>query len=232
MKSMAAPRTFHPHPHLYAIVRAVIRFLVWLLTRTQVHGLENLPAHGPYIVLTNHLSALDPPLIMAVVPDPICVFAAHTHRHEFIVGELMNMVGAIWVRRGEVDRKALYAALDVLSKGGIIGMAPEGTRSKTGALQRGRIGAAYLATRANVPLVPFALTGTEVGLPAVFRLTRPRITVTIGRPFRLPQAGSQVDRRQLQEHTELIMQTLASMLPEKYRGVYQDCVAPMPPKDE
>ena len=82
-------------------------FLFRLLTRTEYRGLENVPAHGPYIVLTNHLSAIDPPLILAVIPAPITVFAADTHRHEFFVGELMNAIGAIWVRRGEADREAL-----------------------------------------------------------------------------------------------------------------------------
>jgi 1-acyl-sn-glycerol-3-phosphate acyltransferase len=182
--------------------------------------LENLPAHGPYIVLTNHLSAIDPPLILAAIPTPITVFAAHTHRHEFVVGELMNAMGAIWVRRGEADREALKAAVELLKDGGVIGLAPEGTRSKTGALIEGKIGAAYLATRTDVPLVPVAVTGTEVGLPAVFRLSRPRITITIGPPFRLPDSSPQASRAQLQMYTDLIMRILAGMLPEKYRGVY------------
>jgi 1-acyl-sn-glycerol-3-phosphate acyltransferase len=158
------------------------------------------------------------------MPTCITVFAADTHRREFIVGELMNALGAIWVRRSEVDREALRAAIDVLKAGGVIGMAPEGTRSRTGGLLEGKIGAAYIANRADVLLVPVALAGTEIGLPSVFRLTRPRLTVTIGKPFRLPNANPQVDRQQLQAHTELIMQTLAAMLPEKLRGVYRNRV--------
>ena len=214
----------HPNPYLYAILRAIVRLLFRLLTRTEIRGTKNMPAHGPFIVLTNHLSAIDPPLILAVIPAPITVFAAHTHRHEFFVGELMNAMGAIWVRRGEVDREALNAAIEVLKEGGVIGLAPEGTRSRTGALIEGKIGAAYLATRADVPLVPVALTGTEIGLPAVFRLTRPRITVTIGPPFRLPNPNPQAGRQELEVHTDLIMRTLAEMLPDKYRGVYRDSV--------
>ncbi len=219
---MPALRSHHPNPHLYAILRALVRFLFRLLTRTEYRGTENLPAHGPYIVLTNHMSAIDAPLILAAVPAPTTVFAAHTHRHEFFVGELMNALGAIWIRRGEADREALKAAVKLLKEGGVIGLAPEGTRSKTGALIEGKIGAAYLATRAGVPLVPIVLTGTEVGLPAVLRLSRPRITVTIGPPFRLPDSSPQVNRAQLQAYTDLIMRTLAGMLPEKYRGVYRD----------
>jgi 1-acyl-sn-glycerol-3-phosphate acyltransferase len=213
-----------PNPRWYALVRGFARFAFWLLTRTTIRGLENLPPRGPYIVVTNHLSAIDPPLILASIPTCITVFAADTHRHELFVGELMNALGAIWVRRGEVDRESLRSALDVLTAGGVIGMAPEGTRSRTGGLLEGKIGAAYLANRADVPLVPVALAGTDVGLPSVFRLTRPRLTLTLGKPFRLPNADPRADRQQLQSHTELIMRTLAAMLPEKLRGVYRDSV--------
>jgi 1-acyl-sn-glycerol-3-phosphate acyltransferase len=214
----------HPNPYLYAGLRAIVRTLFRLLTRTEIRGAENVPANGPYIVLTNHMSAIDPPLILAAIPGSITVFAAHTHRHEFFIGRLMNAMGAIWVRRGEIDREALNAAIEVLKEGGVIGLAPEGTRSRTGALIEGKIGAAYLATRAGVPLVPVVLTGTEIGLPAVFRLNRPRITVTIGPPFRLPNSNSRAGRKQLQADTEIIMLTLARMLPEKYRGAYRDKV--------
>lgn len=224
---MSNPCHHLPNPRLYTLVRGFARFAVWLLTRTTIHGLENLPLRGPYIIVTNHLSAIDPPLVLASIPTCITVFAADTHRYEFIVGELMNALGAIWVRRGEVDRESLRSALHVLKAGGVIGMAPEGTRSRTGGLLEGKIGAAYLANRADVPLIPVALAGTEVGLPSVFRLARPRLTVTIGKPFCLPDANPRTDRQQLQAHTELIMRMLAAMLPEKLRGVYRDSVRPM-----
>ncbi len=222
---MSTSPTHHPDARLWRLVQAIVCFLVKLLTRTEVRGLENVPARGPYLITTNHLSAIDPPLLMAVFPAPITVFAADTHRHEFIVGEVMHRLGAIWVKRGEVDRHALNAALQVLREGGIIGLAPEGTRSRTGGLLKGKIGAAYLAAHTNVPIVPVALVGTEVGLPAVFRLARPRITVTIGPPYRLPNSGQRPSREELDQYTEMIMHTLARMLPAKYRGVYRDTVA-------
>ena len=221
---MSNPCHHLPNPRWYTLVRGFVRLAFWLLTRTTIHGLENVPPRGPYIIVTNHLSAIDPPLILASIPVCITVFAADTHRHEFIVGELMNALGAIWVRRGEVDREALRSAVEVLKAGGVIGMSPEGTRSRTGGLLEGKIGAAYLANRADVPLVPVALAGTEVGLPSVLRLTRPRLSVTVGKPFRLPGASSRADRSQLQAHTGLIMRTLAAMLPEELRGAYRDAV--------
>ncbi len=212
----------HPNPVLYDTIRTFLRFLIWLLTRTQVRGLENVPRHGPFIMVTNHLSAIDPPLCMAAMPARMTVFAADTHRHEFIAGPIMNAIGAIWVRRGEVDREALRAALEVLTSGGSMGIAPEGTRSKTGTLQEGKIGAAYLASRANVPLVPVAIAGTEIGLPALFKLSRPRITFTIGPAFKLPESNGRPSRQELARDTEIIMRAIARMLPERYRGVYGD----------
>lgn len=213
---MSAKRT---NPRLYFLVRGLARFLFTLLTQWRVSGLENVPERGPYLVITNHLGTFDPPLIMAALPVPIMVFAASTHRHDLIIGELMNQVGAIWVRRGEVDRQALRAALDVLEAGDVMGVAPEGTRSKTGALQAGKVGAAYLATRGDVSMLPVALTGTEDAVAQLKRLRRPSLTVTIGKPFRLPKSGH-VSMAELEEYTDQIMHVLAAMLPEKYRGAY------------
>ncbi len=209
-----------PDPRLYFFIRSIVNVLFTILTRRQVVGLENVPERGPYLVITNHLSAFDPPLIMATLPVQITVFAASTHRHDFLFGEMMDRLGAIWVRRGEVDRQALRAALEVLEAGHVVGLAPEGTRSKTGALQAGKVGAAYLATRANVPLLPLALTGTETIGPLLKRLRRASLTVTIGKPFRLPVSG-RVGSAELQACTDYIMRVLADMLPEKYRGVYR-----------
>jgi len=217
---MLTEHTHLPNPILYALIRGVVRLMLKLLTRTQILGQENLPPGGAFITASNHLSMLDAPLIMAAVPARITVFAAHTHRHEFFVGTLMSALGAIWVRRGEADREAIRAALQVLRQGGVIGAAPEGTRSKTRALQQGKIGPAYLATRAGVPIVPIALIGTEAGLKGVFTLRRPRLTVIVGAPLALPGATPNASKQQLEQYTDLVMQTLAGMLPEKYRGVY------------
>ncbi len=207
------------HSRTYFLVRRVIDCILALLTRRQVYGLENVPERGPYLVVVNHMSMADPPLIMAALPMQMTVFAASAHRNDFFIGELMNQVGAIWVRRGEADRQALRTALDLLAAGGIMGLAPEGTRSKTGALQRGRVGAAYLATRADVPLLPVVVTGTDTAFAMLKKFKRPELAVTIGKPFRLPKSG-RVGTDELELYTDQIMRVLAAMLPEKYRGVY------------
>lgn len=222
---MPTLHSHHPNPHFYGLVRSIVRILLKLLTRMQVRGLDNVPAQGPYIVITNHLSMLDAPIIMAIIPAHITVFAADTHRRDFFIGELLHRIGAIWVKRGEPDREALRAALQILKENGVIGLAPEGTRSRTGGLIKGRIGVAYLAAHANIPILPVALTGTEAGLSAVLRLKRPRTIATLGPAFRLPECGGRPSRQALDAYTDTIMLTLARMLPEQYRGVYRDAAA-------
>jgi 1-acyl-sn-glycerol-3-phosphate acyltransferase len=207
------------NPTFYFLVRGIINGLFALLSHRKISGLEHVPARGPYLMVSNHLGTFDPPLIMAALPVQLTVFAASTHRHDFFSGELLNQLGAIWVRRGEIDRQALRTALAVLQAGGVIGIAPEGTRSKTGALQPGKVGAAYLATRARVPLLPVVVTGTETLTATLKRFKRPRLTVTIGPLFHLPE-NERAAPAELEVYTTQIMHTLAAMLPERYRGVY------------
>ncbi len=124
---------------LYRVLRAVVNVLLGLISRREYVGLENIPAEPPYILVTNHLAAFDSPLLMAVCPHTIRAFAAAKHRRNPIYAPILAIVGSIWVRRGEVDRKALREALDVLKRGEVLGMAPEGTRARgTYALQKGK----------------------------------------------------------------------------------------------
>ena len=125
-------------------------------------------------------------------------------------------------RRGELDRRALMEALEVLLAGGMLALAPEGTRSKTGALQQARDGAAYLATRSGAVIVPMVAYGQEQAEGQWKRLRRPRIVVRVGEPFRFEDTPNKVRSRELSPYTEEMMQRLAQMLPPQYRGVYRD----------
>ena len=205
---------------MYHIVRAIANVLLHLLVRREYVGLENFPDEPPYILVTNHLSVFDTPLLLTACPHTIRAFATAKHKRNPVYGPLITMMGSIWVRRGEVDRKALREALDLLKGGGILGMAPEGTRARGSyALQKGKTGPAYLATRADVPLLPVGLTGTEQIKHNLPRLRRTPVRVVVGKPFRLPESG-RVRGQKLHEYTDLIMQHIAELLPEEYRGVY------------
>ncbi|MGB9777399.1 MAG: lysophospholipid acyltransferase family protein [Anaerolineae bacterium] len=205
---------------MYAVLKKLVRWLFPLLVRVRVTGQENFPPSGPYILATNHLSVFDLPLLMMICPHTVRAFAASKHRRNPFYFLVLSAAGSIWVRRGEIDREALRGAFEALQRGEVLGIAPEGTRArKVYALQSGKTGAAYIATRADVPIVPVGLTGTEKVKENIPRLRRTDVTVTIGKPFRLPESG-RVRGPKLDEYTDLIMRRIAALLPPEYRGVY------------
>jgi 1-acyl-sn-glycerol-3-phosphate acyltransferase len=204
----------------YRILRIIAYIIARLTSRLELVGMENLPDRPPYLLVTNHLSALDLPLLLFILPHTIRAFAASKHKSNPVYGPILQAADTIWVRRGEIDRQALRKALAVLERGEVLGVAPEGTRSdETHALQKAKAGAAYLATRADVPIVPVAIAGTEKITRNLRRLRRTPVRVAFGEPFRLPETGH-VRKQQLEEYTDLIMRRIAEMLPETYRGVY------------
>jgi len=205
---------------MYRLLRIFAEAISRLTTRREYVGLENIPDEPPYILVTNHLSIFDLPVLLPICPHTIRAFAASKHKWNPVYAPILAMAGTIWVQRGEVDRRALREALAVLERGETLGLAPEGTRSReTNALQEGKAGAAYLAARANVPLVPMGISGTEMIKHNLPRLRRSQVRVVIGEPFRLPESG-RVRGRKLHEYTDLIMYHIAELLPEKYRGMY------------
>ncbi len=220
MTALPSLAELQPNNPLYRkAFQAFCRFLLRALTRLQVSGLENIPAGGPLLVTANHLHWLDAPLLFIFLPFPITVMAAEKYERKYH-GCLMRPLGVIFVQRGEVDRRALRKALAILEAGGVIGIAPEGTRSKTGGLQEGKRGAAYLAYRTGAALVPVAIAGVEKVFPALRRFRRATVTVTVGQPYRLPEVASKPTSEDLGAATTLIMKRLAELLPEEYRGVY------------
>ena len=205
---------------LYRIVRVILSALLSLITRREYIGLENIPDEPPYILVTNHLAVFDSPVLLTICPHTIRAFAAAKHKRNLLYAPLLVIMGSIWVRRGEVDRQALRKALDVLKRGEVLGMAPEGTRARGPyALQKGKTGPAYLATRADMQIVPVGLTGTEQIKRNLPRLRRTHVRIVVGEPFRLPESG-RVRGQKLREYTDLIMHRIAELLPEEYRGVY------------
>lgn len=208
----------------YRRLRAIITFLARLIAHVEIEGAEHIPASGPFLLVTNHLSRLDPPILMMAMPHQIYVLAASEYRRVPILKQLMEAAGAIWVRRGELDLAALRAALEVLARGDVLGLAPEGTRSRVRALQRAKPGAAYVALRSGVPILPVALYGTERMVEDFLHLRRMRIHVVIGEPFQLPNNG-RARGAALEESTDIIMRHIAALLPPAYRGVYADAMA-------
>jgi len=128
--------------------------------------------------------------------------------------------GAFPVHRGQLDRKALRQAKQVLAEGQALVMFPEGARSYNNQLRPAFSGSALIAWRNSVPILPVGITGTEKIKGVAWLLRRPRITVNIGHPFYLPPAGSKLTKDELAERTNYIMARIAELLPQEYRGNY------------
>ena len=214
----------HPKPApdwVYYFVRSLFSALVRLLIRVEVVGRENIPAGGAFLITTNHLSFFDAVLIFCFMPHRMVAFGADKWRRNPVVAQVCEMLGIIWVSRGEADTDAIKATLAVLKSGGRLGMAPEGTRSRAAQLQPGKPGAAYLADRARVPILPVGQAGTEAVIKSWKQLRRPRVRLVIGAPYTLPGNG-RAKGPQLDAFTEEIMCRIAALLPPEYRGVYAD----------
>jgi 1-acyl-sn-glycerol-3-phosphate acyltransferase len=207
------------------LLRTVGRFLVRCIARIQFLNPERLPATGGCIVVTNHLGRLDAILaIMLANREDLVVFIAEKYQRSAIWRYAVRKLDAVWLNRFEADFHAMRTVLKRLQQGEMLGMAPEGTRSQSGALAEGKPGAAYLAIKANAPLIPVAITGTEdrVVLARLRRLRRADITIRVGEPFSLPPRGRQDRDAHLQQCTDEIMCQIAALLPPSYRGVYAD----------
>lgn len=197
--------------------------LIALLAIRDIQGLENLPANGPYIFALNHLSMFDVPLVFSIVGDkPVTGWVAEKYYKHILLGPMLKIGGGVFIRRGQVDRTAIADAVAWLNEGNVFGVAPEGTRSDTHALIRGKTGLAFLADEASVPVIPIAVSGTEMVFQHWLRLRRPVLSLRIGKPFHLPPLGSNNRSSSLRHNTDEIMCQIAAMLPPEYWGVYAD----------
>lgn len=214
------PRYPHVNVPLYRATKAFFRFLAAVsIKKTDIQGAENIPQEGAFILATNHLSFLDSPLLFIVVPRIVYLLAGERYQNH-IFTPILNIPGAIFVQRGEVDRNALHQAMNVLEDGHCLAIAIEGTRSRTGQMIAGKTGVAYVATRSGAPIVPVVVWGTEQIVPAWKRFRRPEVHVHFGKMIRLPEGRARPG--ELDAYTDDIMTTMAGMLPEDYRGVYRD----------
>jgi len=203
------------------ILRLLIRTLFRLLSKVEVVGRENLPLEGSCLLVINHLSLLDAPLIFSIIErEDVTALAADKYKSHPIFSRLVEAVNGIWINRESADFRALRTARAYLRAGWLIGIAPEGTRNPDGALIPAKTGAAYLADKARVPLVPAGISGTESALRKLLRLQRPTIRVVIGEPFTLPPVKRDQREEDLKRNTDEIMCRIAALLPPEYHGVY------------
>lgn len=206
------------------LIRWLIGSVVLTITKTELIGIEKLKnVTGKAIVATNHLGILDPfyAFIFVKRDDNILLVAERHKKNPFFVW-LVAQLDLIWIDRERPDLSAMKAVLKLLDEGGILFLAPEGTRSKSHKIQRPKNGAAYIASKSGAPIFPVALSGTEdsLVLKCFKSLSRPRIKIVIGDPFISEPLPSKNREAHLNQTTDEIMVRIAALLPEKYHGVY------------
>jgi 1-acyl-sn-glycerol-3-phosphate acyltransferase len=209
-----------PVPLFYPVATATMKFLLFSLTRWEVIGQENVPRNGPLIVVANHLSLIDPPLLSASVSRRI-FFMAKEELFSSWGGAFVRWFGAFPVRRGTLDRRAIHQAMQVLERGQTLGMFPEGRRSLNQRMNKAEFGIAMIALRSGAQILPIGICGSENVNSIGFIRHRPRVTVIIGQPFSFPRNEGKLTRDQLVEATNLIMRHVAEVLPPGYRGIWE-----------
>lgn len=195
---------------LYAILKPLVVTLMRLYWRLQGHGAQHVPPSGPALLVANHSSVLDPPLVGGVAPRQVS-FLAKAELFEIpLLGGLIRRLNAHPVRREGGDPAALRTALRVLERGEILLVFPEGTRGQEGVLRAGKPGAGMLAVLSGAPVVPVYIRGSGQAWPRGRWLPRPaKITVAFGPPLRFEREG---DTRAKKESYEAASQAMMAAI--------------------
>jgi 1-acyl-sn-glycerol-3-phosphate acyltransferase len=206
-------------------LRGLIRFVFNAIARFEIRGYENVPQSGAFVLAVNHIGILDIAMFHYVF-DRYDMFIPVGEKWEKTgwVRWLARYLNFLFVDRFNPDLKALRKMIALMDAGNSLVIAPEGTRSKTGALIEGKPGVAYLAARSGFPVVPVAITGTEdrVIFGNLKRFRKSSITLSAGKPFQIPPLPRENREEALKTYTDEIMCQIAALLPERYRGVYSE----------
>jgi 1-acyl-sn-glycerol-3-phosphate acyltransferase len=174
-------------------------------------------------MITNHINMLEIPVMQTRLrPRPMTGVAKAEAWNNRLMGWILDQWGAIPIRRGESDMGALRSTLEALREGKILAIAPEGTRSGHGRLQRGHPGVVTIALKSGAPILPLAFHGGEKLKENLKRLRRTAFHVAVGDPFVIDPGDERVARDIRRRITNEIMYRLAALLPPEYRGVYAD----------
>lgn len=209
----------------YRITMWILRFIFRLIAHIEAAGMENVPSGGAYIAVANHIGRLDAAIVYLVLDrKDIIMMVAEKYRSSLLYRILVRAVNGIFVDRFNADLNAMREIMRRLKAGGVLVMAPEGTRSPDASLQEGKDGASYLAAKSGLPILPVGVTGTEdeVVMDSLRHFRRLRISGRVGKTFRLPPLSVKDRETQLPQFTEEIMCQIAALLPESYRGIYAD----------
>ena len=186
--------------------------------RLKIEGREHERTTGPLIIAGNHASILDPPLIGMCLRRQSAYMAKEELFAVPILGPWLRSIGSFPVRRGTPDRKAIRRSLEVLERGAVLVIFPEGTRSLDGRLRDPEPGAAMIALRTGVPVLPAAVVNSHRILPKGARWPRfEQVTVRFGPPLVVPKIEGRLDHATMEQWGRRIMHEIERMLPEDQR---------------
>jgi len=194
---------------LYGFLKGILPTMFRIIYRAEVHGQENVPKEGGAIIAANHISLWDPPFVGAFCPRRVSFMAKKELFENSVFSSIITSLGAFPVNRGAADRNAIKTALSVLGEGKCLGLFPEGTRSKSGKLGEPEAGIGLIAYKANVPIVPVAITGTNG--KGLF----PKFTIRFGKPI---PAGDPKDKKLMTTLPTQIMEEIQKLLDEEQTG--------------
>ncbi len=206
-------------------LRLIFRGLFHLLGKVELYGMDKIPEHNKYVLAFNHVSLVEIPFIGAFWPTIVEIIGATVVWGRPGVAIVARMWEGIQVKRTEFDREVFRKVKMVIDAGFPLMISPEGTRSHTPGLARGKPGIAYIIDKAKAPVLPVAVVGNTIDfLRQGIRGKRPTIQMFVGDIIYLPPlTGRGVERRNMrQQNTDIIMARIAEMLPESYQGVYYD----------
>src|SRR4051812_21155397 len=210
---------------LYWVVKGVLTPVLHVSFKIKVEGRQHVPKRGPAILASNHRSFLDSIFIPLVVRRRVTFVAKAEYFDDRKTAWFFRSCGQIPIRRegGSASERALASATDVLRKGKVFGIYPEGTRTRDGRLHRGHTGVARLAMRCNAPILPIGMIGSDEvqpidsKLPKLFR----RVTISFGRPVDPGRyAGMENDRLALRELTDEVMYEICQLSGYEYVDTY------------
>lgn len=205
------------------VLRYGLRLIFNILGRVKVIGKQNVPLGTGYVVAMNHISIFDPPLLGSFWPEEPEIIGAADVFEKKGQGTILALYGVIPVHRGDYDRVLLEKILTILKMNRPLVIAPEGGRSHQPSMQRAMPGIGYIIEHAQVPVVPVGIMGTTDDFwQRARRGERPRLEMRIGKPIHFPpmlEKGRE-RREARQRNADIVMRTIAGLLPEEFHGVY------------
>ncbi len=220
---MAADTPRRGVPLFTRFAALVARTILRLAASVRVEGLDQLPREGPLIVIANHLSNADPPLVAGWLTPALNRQLHILAKESLFVGPLsmfFRALGASPVRKGGSDMEAFRVAKGVLDRGEVLCIFPEGTRSNTGALIEPKPGVAMLALRSAVQILPVGVSGTDqfLGRGRMLPRLRAPVTLRIGRPFVLETDPALSRREATAAASDQLMRSIGALVDERHRG--------------